>query len=83
MTHWVSGPWVAMQPAIAQNARTTLPLWNPRWEKSRWKPTVMPSPHQTYMTANSTTSSHERATPQRLPAADSTPKKGTTTAMRG
>lgn len=53
-----------------------------RCENSRWNPTVMPSPQNTYMNANMTRSTGPTATPHSRPVTDSSASGGTTMAMR-
>ena len=47
VTHWVSGPCIAIEPRIAQTARSGALVSKLLWVKSRWKPMVIPSPQAT------------------------------------
>ena len=45
--HWVSGPCIAIEPRIAQSARSGALVSKLLCVKSRWKPTVIPRPQAT------------------------------------
>src|SRR3954454_1161570 len=63
-THEMTGPSIAIDPSAASVARTALPVLNDRWVKSRWNPTVIPSPVEMYMIANTIRSLQPRSSDQ-------------------
>jgi hypothetical protein len=74
----IGGPWPAMVPATASEARITVPHSNERCANRRWYPIEIPSPHTAYITSSATTSdqaktlSHSRAIAATIPASGST-----------
>jgi hypothetical protein len=52
LTHWITDPWIAIDPSTANACSTHGRAWNDRCVSIRWKPTVIPRPVNTYNTAN-------------------------------
>ena len=77
-THRMTGPWIAIEPAIARATLTARLGLNDLCVKRRWKPTVMPWPVSQYMTTMRRTSVQPSQPPQATGTAAAIARNGTT-----
>ena len=77
-TQRITGPWIAIEPAIASAILTARFGLKDLCVKSRWKPTVMPWPVSQYITTMISTSVQPSQPPQATGMAAATARNGTT-----